>query len=73
MRLLVVVAIIVGLVALAEQNVLPKDAVHDHAWLRSAVDGVKIVHSDAWLERRKVYIQGTADWQPRHVHLALGR
>jgi len=72
MRLLVVVAIIVGLVALAEQNVLPNDAVHDHAWLRSAVDGVKVVHSDAWLERRKVYIQGTADWQPRHVHLALG-
>ena len=72
MRLLVVAAITVGL-ALAEQNVLPADAsladgvkvVHD--------DGVKVVRDDAWLERRRLYIQGTADWQPRHVHLALGR
>jgi len=32
----------------------------------------KVVHDAAWLERRKEYVKGTANWQPRHVHLAYG-
>jgi len=32
----------------------------------------KVVHDEAWLERRKEYIQGSAPWQPGHVHLAYG-
>merc|ERR1712002_32526 len=32
----------------------------------------KVVHDDAWLARRQEYVKGTAEWQPRHVHLAYG-
>jgi len=32
----------------------------------------KVVHDAAWLEHRKEYVKGTAQWQPRHVHLAYG-
>jgi len=32
----------------------------------------KVVHDDAWMERRKQYVLGTFQYQPRHVHLAYG-
>lgn len=67
MRTLVVVGLLLGLAVCISGK--PAATKRLSASLTSTG---KVVHDEAWLAHRKEYVKGTANWQPRHVHLAYG-